>query len=65
MRPNDRRYLVLLSHISLARLNGVNPFAHCWKISCPMIITDRSLSELRFALGICDVQNKLTKHFAT
>lgn len=65
MPPNDRRYLVLLSHVSLARpaTNGANPFACCSKISCPTIITDRSLSVLS-ALDICDLQDKLTKFFA-
>lgn len=63
MPPNDRRYLVLLSHVSLARpaTNGANPFACCSKI--PTIITDRSLSVLS-ALDICDLQDKLTKFFA-
>lgn len=58
MPPNDRRYLVLLSHVSLARpaTNGANPFTCCSKISCPTIITDRSLSVLS-ALDICKINS--------
>jgi len=63
MPPNDRRYLILLLHVSLARpaTNGANPFARCLKISRSTIIADHSFNvEIYFGY----LRNKLAKFFA-
>jgi len=59
MPPNDRRYLILLLHVSLARpaTNGANPFVRCLKISHSTIITDHSLSTWKFTLDICGINS--------